>query len=115
MKKILGKDTVIIITTNQAEIINKSFKVFKKEASLNKLFIDSLRLQYNINQKNLNLLYSDHSSTIKSLESLSNNYDRLSKVKNKDLLMFEKLDRNAELSAFSIVLAVLIIIIVQKN
>lgn len=102
------------MTDKQAEFINESFEILKKDAITNRVLIDSLKVQDNINQMKYKALSESHSSTVKALEVLSGRYDELSK-KNNNKEMFAKLNRNAELSMFSIVASVLILIVVQQH
>jgi hypothetical protein len=114
IKKALGKDTVVIMTDKQAKFINESFEVLKKDALTSRVLIDSLKVQDNINQMKYKGLSDNHSSTVKALEVLTGRYDELSKNNNSKAL-FEKLDRNAELSMFSIITSIIILIVIQQN
>lgn len=102
------------MTDKQADFINESFEILKRDASLNKSLIDSIKTQYNINNSKYKALSDNHSTTVRALETLTNKYGELSKKSN-DSKTLAKLDRNAELSMFSIVASILILIVIQHH
>ena len=63
-KRIIGKDTVVVMTQNQSVDINKLFKKLKNEGSQNKMRADSLSI----------MLDTERNGFSRSLENAQNAY-----------------------------------------
>ena len=107
IKKIIDKDTVVILTVKQADLINESYDVYKKQLdSLSKVFAR----RKDKKQKKYKELEAEHTKTLAELSASVARYEEQVKKSEKERAVIDKIDRNAVLVGFAIGLATLILV-----
>lgn len=107
LKKVIDKDTVVILTVKQADLINATYDVYKKQLdSLSKVFAR----RKDKKQKKYKELEAEHTKTLADLSAATARYEEQVKKSEKEKAVIDKIDRNAVLVGFAIGLATLILV-----
>ena len=107
LKKVIDKDTVVILTVKQADLINATYDVYKKQLdSLSKVFAR----RKDKKQKKYKELEAEHTKTLADLSAATARYEEQVKKSEKERAVIDKIDRNAVLVGFAIGLATLILV-----